>query len=137
MTKLLARRPVKAVLACADRLLPSRKREVRLGGLEVMRLLTDEGKGLAECQKRVEAYYAAHADIDNAERSCLEAIRDADKPKPTLDDALGLMQGERGKFPVPKMRKMACMSKAAVACRGDVEVWPFYGWAADGQPERV
>ncbi|MGL4554188.1 MAG: DUF5724 domain-containing protein, partial [Gemmataceae bacterium] len=116
VTKLLAGRKPARALECADRLLAHKKPEPRLGGLEVLRLLAGRDEAVAECQRRAAAYAEAHPDLAEAEKAALEEVLDHGKPKPTLDDALGLMTTPRAAVPEPKPRKAACVSKAAVAC---------------------
>jgi hypothetical protein len=118
----LRKQSEKALFASIDRLLAQKKANFRLGALELMRQLVEEKKAISECHTRLASYvekYKKHTDFELAQ---IEAIRDANKPKPTFDDALGLMNPAEKTKPIPpKARKMPIFTKAASECLKSLE----------------
>lgn len=114
---LLAKRKPAEALASADRLLGSKKATQRLGGLELLRLLVEKKKAVSESRQRAEAFRAKYPEPGEEEELHLEAILDVHRVRPTLDDALGLMDPALRTRPAePKARKVKLCSAAAMAC---------------------
>jgi hypothetical protein len=115
--RLLAKQKTPAALASADRLLAGKKAEQRLGGLELLSLLAQKKRGAAECRRRAEEYRAARPALEEDEQAHLEAILDEKREKPTLENALGLMDPARRTAPTPPAaRKVALCTPAALGC---------------------
>ncbi len=104
-------------LASVDRLLASSKAPQRLSGLELARLLVESKRSAAECRERAVAYQEQRKNVAEEEQVHLDAILDARRAVPTLDDALGLLNpAERSKPVAPVARKVVLLTPAAVAC---------------------
>jgi hypothetical protein len=114
---LLRKQPISQVLVSADRLLVSKKAPQRQAGLELLRVLVEKKKAVAECRQRAEAYRAAHPSPGEEEELHLEAILDIHRERPSLKNALGLMDPTALSKPIePVPRKVILNSAAAMAC---------------------
>lgn len=104
-------------LASAERLLGSKDGQQRLAGLELLRQLTLGKRGREKCQARAAQFQAARAKLSREEQEQITAILDAAIERPTLDNALGLMDpSQRSPIVAPKARKVQFVTSAAVAC---------------------
>jgi hypothetical protein len=113
----LGKQKTPGVLASADRLIGSRKLEPRSAGLELLRQLAESGEAVAECRGRVAEYRKQYASLSDQELSPIEAVENAGRPVPSLDDALGLMDPARRTKPIkPRLRKTAFLTKATLEC---------------------
>ncbi|MBK7877049.1 MAG: DUF4132 domain-containing protein [Planctomycetes bacterium] len=72
------------------RLLASRSAEQRAGGLELLRRLHEARRQSEWCRERAAAYRVAAGELTAAETTQLEAILGDERPRYSLDDALGL-----------------------------------------------
>jgi hypothetical protein len=116
LSLLTKRKPAEA-LTSADRLLASKKATQRLGGLELLRLLVEKKKAVPESRQRAEAFKAKYPEPGEDEELHLEEILDVHRVRPSLNDALGLMDPAlRTKPAEPKARKVKLCSAAAMAC---------------------
>jgi hypothetical protein len=114
---LLRKQPAALALASADRLLAAKKSAQRLGGLELLRLLVESRKAVAECRQRAADFQNRARSLGELERLHLDAILNVQRVVPTLDDALGLMRPEERSKPVePVARTVLLNTPAAVAC---------------------
>jgi hypothetical protein len=114
---LLRKQKMPAPLASADRLLASKKTPQRLAGLELVRELVEAKRAVEPCRERARAYQAQHTILSEEEEVHLEVILDIQRVRPTLDDALGLMDpSQRSKAVLPRTRKVHYLSAAALAC---------------------
>jgi hypothetical protein len=115
--KLLKKQKGAAALASADRLLAARKAEQRLGGLELLRVLVEAKRNVAECRQRAERYREGHPQLSEQELPHVEAVLDIHRVVPTLDDALGLMDpAQRSPAVLPQVRKVTLLTPATLAC---------------------
>jgi hypothetical protein len=113
---ILVRQKAAPVLQSVDRLLTSKKEPLRLGGLELMRLLVEKKKAVSECRERAKTYQATKPELGEDEQLHLEVIFDVQREKPTLDNALGLMDPTKCSPRIaPKDRKVTFVTPAAVA----------------------
>ncbi len=114
---LLVGQPDRAALASADRLLSAKDSNQRLGGLEVLRQLSEAGRAGEDCRRRAEAYGTGRAKLTREEQTQLDAIARSGREAVTLDNALGLMNpAERSPVVAPVKRKVQFITPAAVAC---------------------
>ena len=115
LLKLLRKQDDPGVLASIDRLLASRNKQQRLAGVELMSSLQPLKRLLDECYERAEAYVATHGDkLTDSEQSLLDKVLGVERTKPTLQDALGLMDASQLYKPQPlKDHKVPLMTKAA------------------------
>lgn len=110
-----------AALASADRLLTSRKDEARLAGLELLRRLAEAGRRAEDCRARAASYRDGRKKATEAEDRQLQAILDAGRKVPTLDDALGLLDPGRRTRPVaPVAHDRPWFTTAALRCVGSL-----------------
>jgi hypothetical protein len=113
---LLAAQKDAAVLESCDRLLAATRRR-RLVGLELLRRMAEDGRRVTECRARAADYQTLRPTLSDEERERLDAILHPDRKRPSVDDALGLMDPARLTPPVPpKKRKVQFITPAAVAC---------------------
>jgi hypothetical protein len=106
-----------AVLATSARLLAAKEAAQRLAGLELLRLMTDAQRCLADCRNQAIAYQAARKKLTKEEQGHLAEIATAKVAAVTLDDALGLANlAERTPVVPPRDRKVPFITPAAVAC---------------------
>ncbi len=114
---LLLKQDDDAALASARRLLESKDANQRLAGLELLRLMTDGRRSIAQCREQAKAYQAARKKVTKEEQSHLEEIAKDKAAVATLDDALGLMNlAERTPVTPPRNLKTQFITAAAVAC---------------------
>src|SRR5262245_51448658 len=114
---LLRKQPAPAALASADRLLASKKVPQRLGGLELLRLMVEKKKAVPECRQRAETYRAAAKKLSEDEELHLEAILDIHRERPSLKNALGLMDPQARSKPVPPVvPKVQLCTAATMEC---------------------
>ncbi len=106
-----------AVLSSIDRLLAARKPEPRRAGLELLRSLAEAGPRAEDCRARAASYRDARPKLDPDEARQIQAILDAGRKVPTLDDALGLLDpADRTKPVAPIGRERVWLTPAALAC---------------------
>lgn len=104
------------VLASIDRLLASKKLPQRAAALELMRQMVEKKKCVAECRQRAAAYKEQAKKLDEEEELHLEAILDVHRVRPSLNDALGLMDpAARTKPAAPVAKKVELLTAATVA----------------------
>jgi hypothetical protein len=109
-------------LASADRLTASKDAQQRLAGLEILRQLAESKRGRDACQSRAAAYRTGRKKLSSEEQAQLDGITGASAEQVTLDNALGLMDpSKRSAAIAPKARKVAFVTKAAVACIEDLD----------------
>jgi HEAT repeat protein len=114
---LLLNQKDEAVLVSADRLLASADLPQRLGGLELLRQLAEAKRSADQCRARAETYRNDRPRQSDEERKRVEAILQADRPVPVLENALGLMDpAERTKPVPPRKLKVTFVTPAAIAC---------------------
>ncbi|MCI0357954.1 MAG: DUF4132 domain-containing protein [Planctomycetaceae bacterium] len=114
---LLLKQDDAAALASAGRLLAAKDGNQRLAGLELLRLLTDAKRSVAECRRLAAAYQAARKKVTKEEQSHLDEIAADRAAVATLDDALGLMNpADRTPVVAPRNLKVPMITPAAVAC---------------------
>lgn len=112
---ILVRQKSAPALASVDRLLSAKKEPLRLGALELMRALVEKKKAIAECRERARRYQESKPEMTEEEQLHLEIILDLQREKPTLDNALGLMDpSKRSPAIAPKDRKSVFMTPAAI-----------------------
>jgi hypothetical protein len=114
---LLAAQQDTHALASADRLLSDGDAGRRRAGLEILRLLAEQGREAKACQSRAEAYRSARANLTKEELDHLAAIAAAGSPDTTASHALGLLD-RRQRSPIlsPRTYKVPFITAAAVAC---------------------
>lgn len=114
---LLLQQEDSAALASSRRLLDSKDANQRLAGLELLRLLGDARRSIAQCRQAAAAYQAARKKITKEEQSHLDEIAKEKVAVATLDDALGLMNpAERTPVTPPRNLQVPFITAAAVAC---------------------
>lgn len=96
---LLALQAEAVALTSADRLLAAKIQPQRLAGLELLRELVQEKRGLEAARARAEQYQATHPRLNDAERQQLEAVLAVGAEAPTLANALGLIRHEDRTWP--------------------------------------
>ena len=106
-----------AVLESSDRLLAAATRTQRLGALDLLRQMAEANRAVKACQERARTYQAKHKQLSTEESENLDVLLNLDRKRPTLEDALGLMDPSK-LTPVvpPRKRKVAFITPAAVAC---------------------
>ncbi|MCI0682309.1 MAG: DUF4132 domain-containing protein [Gemmataceae bacterium] len=105
-----------AALTSAERLLTSNDQGQRLAGLEMLRELVVARRQGAKCRARAEQFRHERARLSVEEDKALAAVAEAGEDKPTLDNALGLLDPAELTKPVaPKKRCDARFTPAAVA----------------------
>jgi HEAT repeat protein len=105
-----------AALASAERLLASADLSQRLGGLEILRQMTEAQRQGSACRRCAEQYRSGRPRLTAEETRQLDAIQDTGRVAATLDDALGLLKPEERTPPVPpKKRKVTFMTATADA----------------------
>ena len=104
-------------LESVNRLLASGRTPQRLAGLDLLRQMAEAGRSVKECQERGQTYREQHKKLSAEEEEALDVLLNPDRERPTLDDALGLMDPSK-LTPVvpPQKRKVAFMTPAAIAC---------------------
>ncbi len=113
---LLIKQKDEAALASAERLLASNDTLHRLAGLEILREMAVAKRQVEKCRARVEKFRSDRPRLTKEEDRFLETLADAGQDKPTLDNALGLLDpAERTKTIPPKKRLDSVFSPAAVA----------------------
>ncbi len=114
---LLLTQPDPDALASAERLVTASRAELRLAGLETLRLLVKAGREPDACRRLAEARKASGPALTDAELPLLDTLLDTNRIEPTLDDALGLMNpANRSKPTPPQDRGTLLESDAAEAC---------------------
>jgi len=113
---LLIKQDDAGALASAARLTAAKDAGQRLAGLELLRLLSDAGRSVAECRAAGEAYRAARKKTNKEEQSQLEEIAKEKLAVAVLDDALGLMNPvDRSPIVPPRNLKVPFITAAASA----------------------
>jgi len=111
---LLTRQADADALASADRLLLSKSQPERLAGLELLRLLVEKNRCLAEARARAEAYISAHPKLNEAEQQQVNVVLAVGAEVPVLANALGLLRhGDRTWPAAPVSRSIQFHSSAA------------------------
>jgi Family of unknown function (DUF5724)/Domain of unknown function (DUF4132) len=111
-----------AALASVDRLLASKKAEVRLAGLELTRQLVEHKKALAACRERATNFAEERKPLTEQEQLQIDAILDVDRVVTTLEDALVLMNpADRSPVVAPRPREVGFLTPAAIACIKDLD----------------
>lgn len=114
---LLKKQKTPLALASADRLLASKKVPQRVGGLELLRELVAKKRATAECRTRAEEYRAKYPELSEDEALHIEAVLDIQREKPSLKNALGMMNPENRSKPIePQAKKVTLLTPAAIAC---------------------
>jgi hypothetical protein len=104
-----------AALASAERLLTSNDQHQRLAGLEMLRELVTAKRQAVKCRARAEQFRKDRPRVSAEEEKSLAAIADAADEKPTLEDALGLLDPAQLTQPVaPRKRCDARFTPATV-----------------------
>jgi uncharacterized protein DUF5724/uncharacterized protein DUF4132 len=88
---LLLKQKDEGVFSSVDRLLASGKAAQRLAGLELLERMLDEERAVETCRARAEQYRSERPRRTASEERLLEFLLQAPEEKPTLEDALGLM----------------------------------------------
>jgi hypothetical protein len=94
-----------AALASAERLLGSPDPLQRLGGLELLRQLTEAGRAADACRRCAGQYRLGRPRLTAEEQRRIEAVLDTGRVAATLDDALGLLKPEERTPPVPPVNR--------------------------------
>jgi hypothetical protein len=103
-------------LASADRLLTSADALQRLAGLEILRELSAQKRLRPQCQARAEEFRAARPRRSKEEEKLLAGVSEAAEDRPTLDNALGLMNpAERAPIVPPRKLSVQLITPAALA----------------------
>jgi hypothetical protein len=114
---LLLKQDDQAALASAARLLASKDASQRLGGLELLRLMTDSKRIVPDCRGLATGYSGSRKKITKEEQSHLDEIAKDKVAIAALDDALGLMNpADRTPVIAPRNLKTPFITAAAVAC---------------------
>ena len=123
---LLLTQPDADAVASAERLTTASRAELRLAGLETLRLLVKADRAVDTCRKIAQTRKESGPALSDIETPILDALLDVGRVEPTLDDALGLMDpANRSKPTPPKMprkwlvftgEKTPLESDAAEAC---------------------
>ena len=116
MLTLLSNQDEDAVLSSSDRLTAARKTELRRAGLELLRILADACRRVEDCRTRASAYRDAQPKLDPDESRQIQAILDAGRKVPTLDDALGLLDPAERTKPVAPAADRTWLTPSALAC---------------------
>jgi len=98
---LLLKQDDAGALASADRLLAAKAQEQRVAGLGLLDEMAKAGRQPEAVRERAKAFAARRSDPTQVEKALLERLLDADAEKPTLDNALGLMDPANLTPPVP------------------------------------
>jgi len=105
-----------AALASSERLLAAKEPLQRLAGLEMLRELAAAKRRPGECLARTRRFQAERPRPTKEEQSFLDNVANAAQDKPTLDNALGLLDPAQRTQPlVPKKRLNSFTSAAAGA----------------------
>ncbi|MFO0881347.1 MAG: DUF5724 domain-containing protein [Gemmataceae bacterium] len=119
---LLRKQALPQVIASADRLLTSKKEPQRRGGLELLQILVEKKKAVAECRQRALAYREHYPRFGEEEELLLEAILDVRREKPSLVNALGLIDpAARTPSVEPVARKVTLCTATTVAILKDLD----------------
>ena len=124
--QLLLKQPADAPLASADRLLGAKSAPERQAGLEMLAEMVKAERAPDAARARARRYREERPQESESEAALLDALLDAEREVPTLDNALGLMDpANRTKPAPPKMpkkwlffegEKASLTSDAAKAC---------------------
>jgi HEAT repeat protein len=114
---LLLNQKDEAALRSADRLLGAKHPLQRLAGLELLQQMTAAGRAAEAARARAEQYRSARPELTGEEEKLIEAFLHPEREKPTLDNALGLMDpAQRTPTERPQaVEDMVFESKAAQA----------------------
>ena len=114
---LLLTQPDPDAVASAERLTAASRAEVRLAGLETLRLLVKSGRSVGVCRQVAQARADTGPALSDAEKPLVDALLDLGRVEPTLDDALGLMDPANRSKPTPPVDRGTLLeSDAAEAC---------------------
>lgn len=102
--------------ASIERLLADGDALRRVAGLELLRGASSAGRLAKRALAIAERYRAEHPELDETERSHLDAILGPKEEPPSLDDALGLIApGTRREWPAPRRLDVELGTRAARA----------------------
>jgi hypothetical protein len=115
LIKLLKNQPTDGALASVDRLVAAKNKMQRAAGVELIAELSSDKDAAAACKQRAQAYAEAQKELTDVEETLLGPLLGIVDEKPTLDNALGLMDPEKLTRPRPmKKGKTPAMTQAAV-----------------------
>lgn len=146
---LLQKQSQESALDSADRLTSSGNAMQRLAGVELIAGLAassaDDAAGLEACRQRAAAYAMARPKLGEVEQGLLNPLLGVVEDKPTLDNALGLMDPSKlTPSRAPKARKVKLMTKQAVGLIQSLDALihahretPVKVWAYDGEQEKL
>lgn len=103
----------KETLASANRLVHAKDGQQRMGGLEILRQMSQSDRLRKECKSTAALYRQERKKLSTEEEVQLKAIESSDIPVVSLSDGLGLLQPNR-RTPVvlPKKQKVVLQSTA-------------------------
>ena len=103
------------VLTAADTLLTSKNKNQRLAGLELLRELSESGRGTQQCQTLAASYKKQRKTITKMEQVQLQAVLDSKDDELSFDNCLGLID-PAGLSPVtaPEKHKVKAITPAAI-----------------------
>ena len=121
LTLLLKQKQPQALVS-VDRLLGSKKVPQRQAGLEMLRLMVEKKRAVAECRQRAETYRQKFQPLSEEEELHLEVIFDQQREKPTLDNGLGLFDPSQCSPRLePKKHKVVVCTAATVKLLTDLD----------------
>ncbi len=115
---LLLNQTDEAALTSAARLLDDKNPLPRQAGLEILAQMSKAERAPDACRDRARSYRQKRPEAAETEANLLDAILDAERAVPTLDNALGLLDPARRTPPTPPRRieGLALVTEAAAAC---------------------
>ena len=115
--RLLALQANEGFLASANRLVASSDPLQRVAGLELLRMLVEDGRETANSRQAAETYRQTHDDMDRVERTLIRRILSKEKPLVSLDNCLGLVDmATRTPTIPPQKRDVTVTTSAALNC---------------------
>ncbi len=116
LMSLLCRQEDADVLISADRLIASGKVDQRQGGWEILQMMHHANRSAQACIDRACAYLQTRPKLTQIEQNLLESIVQPLEDKPTLANALGLMDPVGRTKPIPPVkREVQIVTEATVA----------------------
>ncbi len=114
---LLLKQDDAAALASAGRLLAAKDANQRLAGLEIVRLLNEANRSVGECRRLADEFQAKRPKANSQEQRHLEETFKEKEVRPTLENALGLIDLSRRTKPVaPRDLKTTFVTPATITC---------------------